>query len=269
MPESLLIYDVGAHSGDDTAYYLSGGYSVVAIEANPALADEVSIRFASAIASGRLVVLNVGIADADGSADFWVCDDATIGSSFDRSIASRSGARHHSVRVATRRFAGVLAQYGVPFYAKIDIEGFDHFCIQDLAPDDKPRYVSIELNHDRVRQDLELLRRRGYTSFKVIDQVGFRPAGTHSLIDVAPRRARSFLSRNWQRARNRLVLMRPPSEGDWRFPYGSSGPFGEDTRGRWMSFEATARWVDRLLEQERQRRTGELARWFDIHARED
>ena len=32
-----LIYDVGMHNGDDTAYYLRRGFRVVAIEPNPAL----------------------------------------------------------------------------------------------------------------------------------------------------------------------------------------------------------------------------------------
>jgi len=30
-----LVYDVGMHTGQDTAYYLFKGYDVVAIEANP------------------------------------------------------------------------------------------------------------------------------------------------------------------------------------------------------------------------------------------
>ena len=34
-----LIFDVGLHHGDDAAYYLSKGFRVVGIEANPQLAE--------------------------------------------------------------------------------------------------------------------------------------------------------------------------------------------------------------------------------------
>ena len=35
--DSKVIFDLGMHNGDDTAFYLSRGFNVVALEANPAL----------------------------------------------------------------------------------------------------------------------------------------------------------------------------------------------------------------------------------------
>ena len=35
-----LIYDVGFHHGEDTAYYLKKGFRVVAFEAHPRLAEK-------------------------------------------------------------------------------------------------------------------------------------------------------------------------------------------------------------------------------------
>lgn len=57
-----LIYDVGMHLGDDTAFYLSQGFKVVGIEANPDLAATARQRFSSEIRSGQLTVVNAGIA---------------------------------------------------------------------------------------------------------------------------------------------------------------------------------------------------------------
>ena len=39
---SKLVYDIGMNDGTDSAYYLRRGYSVVAVEANPILAEESS-----------------------------------------------------------------------------------------------------------------------------------------------------------------------------------------------------------------------------------
>ena len=49
-----LVYDVGMHRGDDTAYYLHKGFRVVGVEANPAMADHLRGRFKSEIATGAL-----------------------------------------------------------------------------------------------------------------------------------------------------------------------------------------------------------------------
>src|SRR5712671_3651984 len=88
-----LIIDVGAHNGDDTAHYLQRGFRVVAIEANPALARAVTARFREQVASGTLAVLNVGISAAPGRQPFWVSEDNSVLSSFDRHLVERHGGR--------------------------------------------------------------------------------------------------------------------------------------------------------------------------------
>ena len=45
---SELVFDIGMHNGDDTAYYLSRGYRVLAVEANPSLCASARERFAHA-----------------------------------------------------------------------------------------------------------------------------------------------------------------------------------------------------------------------------
>jgi hypothetical protein len=40
--EPLLVFDLGAHLGADTSYYLARGFRVLALEANPDLARRLS-----------------------------------------------------------------------------------------------------------------------------------------------------------------------------------------------------------------------------------
>jgi hypothetical protein len=70
MPIKDLIYDIGMNNADDTAHYLSLGFRTVAIEANPELVEQAKVRFGREIASGRLIILNIGIADGRGSFRF-------------------------------------------------------------------------------------------------------------------------------------------------------------------------------------------------------
>jgi len=84
-----LIFDVGMHNGDDTAYYLHRGYRVVSVEADPTLAAAAEIRFSSAIADGHLKIVNKAITASRGEVDFWICDALTVWNSFDRTMATR------------------------------------------------------------------------------------------------------------------------------------------------------------------------------------
>lgn len=284
--EADLIYDVGMNNGDDTAYYLHRGFRVVAIEADPTLVETAAARFREAIAAKRLTILNIAVADKDGALPFWICDNHSEWNSFDRSIASRRGHPHHAIEVEARRFEGVLAEYGVPYFLKIDIEGHDHLCLEALCaqPADLPRYVSFERG-DEVLARLPLLRDLGYDGFKGLSQWHFLPLQTEPTPELRQaeriQRARGFfksglLGKAVGRAGGaRLVnrrLRQLRRQGDWKFPVGASGPFGEDTAGRWQrydEFQGTLRTID-----ERRQQGGASAYWaqgsyywVDIHAR--
>ena len=64
-----LVFDVGMHRGEDTAYYLHKGFRVVGVEANPAMAGHLRSRFRLEIASGALQLLEIGVAEIEGELD--------------------------------------------------------------------------------------------------------------------------------------------------------------------------------------------------------
>ena len=70
-----LIFDVGCNNGDDTDFYLRKGFRVVAIDADQALCDEVSRRFASEIQAQRCEVIHGAVGEKTGEfVEFYVCD---------------------------------------------------------------------------------------------------------------------------------------------------------------------------------------------------
>ena len=70
-----VVFDVGMHDGNDTAFYLHQGCAVLAVEADPTLVAAAAHRFAAEIEAGQLFILSVGIAAKNGEATFWICDD--------------------------------------------------------------------------------------------------------------------------------------------------------------------------------------------------
>jgi FkbM family methyltransferase len=252
LPIHNLVYDVGLFDGSDTAYYLHRGYSVVAIDANPQMIEAAKQKFADAISSGRLKLLNVGLSDRAGKAIFWVSDEP-VWSSFNRDIASRDGKRHRAVDVPVVPFEDILAEHGVPFYLKVDIEGNDSLCIKALSRiENRPLYVSAESecvgdderpSDEEALEMLHLLHDAGYRHFKLLDQSSrcairagrlssFRVRLIHNL--AHGRLKRPIVSTIAAKMTDAASIRRRTK---FDFAPGSSGPLGPELPGAWMTFD--------------------------------
>jgi FkbM family methyltransferase len=263
-----LIIDVGAHNGDDTAFYLHEGYRVVAIEANPFLAHSIGVRFKSAVDAERLAVLNVGIAERAGTQTFWANDDHSVWSSFDETLARRYGTSAHAVEVECMRLDTILDRYGIPHYLKIDIEGHDRVCLDSLEPGRCPRYVSCELTHGTGL--IDRLHELGYRRFKLLNQTTYTPATPVFDNEIAFRALRklcTLVPAMKRRVPNGLRIdFDTPALNDHQFPPGSSGPFGEPTFGPWRSKAEVERQYDRIRARFVRGGVSLEQCWFDVHA---
>jgi FkbM family methyltransferase len=232
-----LIFDVGMHRGQDTAFYLGKGFRVVAFEANPGLAELGRARFASELAEGRLTIVEGAIVDPDspaareGRVTFYLNQDKDIWGTVDPGWAQRNarlGTTSAPIEVATVDFSEALRVHGVPHYLKVDIEGVDRVCLEALEGSAaKPSYVSVESDKTSlaaIRGELELLSRLGFDAFKLVEQSSIH---------------------------QRQSQPEPPREGrksDMVFEYGCSGLFGAELPGRWLTADealARYRWIER------------------------
>lgn len=257
------IFDVGAHKGEDTAFYLALGYSVIAVEANPKMVAILEERFGNELADGRLIIVPKAIARESGKVTLFVNNNSVWGT-IDATWAERNkqlGSHSYKMEVESVQFQEILKEYGRPHYIKIDIEGADRFCLEGLVQMKiRPKFVSIEsekVSWWGLLKEFELLESLGYKRFAVVNQRG------HS------------------RGRFR------DTNGDWfeyEFEEGSSGPFGDMLDGRlWVSKrKALAKYAlifivykvlgDRSLLGAAIRRVPVLKRvlryvgWYDTHA---
>lgn len=298
MNQTKLIIDVGMHDGSDTAYYLSKGFRVLAIEANPHLCELARQKFHVELASGQLEILNVGIALASGSMDFWINTRNTELSSFDRSFASRFGGELTTSRVETMPFRDIIQKYGIPYYLKVDIEGHDELCLRDLDPLHLPEYISAEGHTLAI---LFLLYEKGYREFKCINQrLHLRPeAGriNRSRVRRAFSELYAAISTDINALTNQITLLwrlrrlpmkvwkaicpqrtsdqtggatrknTNPQNADGTIAPGGSGRFAEDTVGPWCSFEEIAYDWLHVKCGYAHRSTLATPGWYDFHAR--
>lgn len=264
-----LIFDVGLHTGKDTAFYLAKGFRVVAVEANDALVEEASRRFADEIDAGRLTIHHVAIAEREGTVDFFVNDQKDDWGTTSLAFVGRNealGTTHTKVEVPCVPLQRIIEEHGVPYYAKIDIEGADLLCLEAFLDfEERPEYISIEATLDcfeGVFAEFAHLWVLGYRRFKIVNQ-----------------------------AQNHTVRCPQPAlEGlyiDQRFDGHMSGPFGEEAPGAWRDVESAMTRYRAILADQRRfgargryRRTPlhqldrwrrrwtrrEPAGWYDIHA---
>lgn len=219
---SDLIFDVGMHTGIDTEFYLRKGFRVVAVEANSELTTRANQKFHQEIADGRLVIIPKAIASRPGMVNFWFNQTNDEWSSLAQEYVSRNarvGAPSSARAVPAVLFSDLLRDHGIPYYLKIDIEGADHLCLESLHDFEcRPPFVSVETSGTNdfgyTFQLLAHLYLLGYRHFKLVNQYMLHT----------------------------YILPNPPREGEfveYRFPRNaSSGPFGEETPGPWVSIEA-------------------------------
>ncbi|EOD09323.1 hypothetical protein EMIHUDRAFT_216728 [Emiliania huxleyi CCMP1516] len=173
-----FVFDIGFHTGDDTLFFLSQGFDVVAVEANHVLISEGMRRPSIALAarSEQLHLVNAGIVrnEHNRTLTFYVHKTVSAWSTFMDSASKRLD-QFTPLQVPTVTCAALIRKYGVPLYPKIDIEGADKWCIHSLTSLRKqqlPRYISTE---DPLA--LDAFVRLGYTRFKMVDQSLARRGG--------------------------------------------------------------------------------------------
>lgn len=254
MGPMKTVFDFGMHKAQDTERYLSEGYQVVAIEADPELVAAAQKKLAHYIEKKQLTILNLGVAGESGELSFYKNLHLSEWSSFDLEIGSRGGTSYQEIKIPCLTADKIFQQFDRAYYVKIDIEGFDHFVLTALDPSQLPQYISCE---DSSTKNLEILYEKGYRKFKLINQA--RNFEAFSL-----KKEQNSILNYCQFKYNRLN-MRLQKIFPFKYPYSSSGPFGENSAGVWEDYETVKSYYQSFYIGENRTPINNLS-WFDIHA---
>ena len=226
------------------------------VDANPHMASHCRLRFERDIEQGRMTVVNAGIQRAPGELVFYVNLLDHGWSSFEPGKGRKPGT-WQDVKVACLTTQQLIANYGRPFFMKVDIEGSDIQALESVTPATAPAYVSVELNQDDLI--LETLIDLGYSAFKFVDGATYRPTPPifnhefgwrlmRKITNISP----IIRSRNQQPSLSACIRKsewNPPgkySPDGYQFTHYCSGPFGEQAAGRWLKAEAARHWFQGL-----------------------
>ncbi len=229
-----LIIDFGMHHGLDTLFYLQKGFKVVAIEANPQMVEIAKETLKQYLKSGQLIIEAVGIGPERGTFKFYRHLENDEWSTFDAKIAS-TRPPHEEIEITCVTPEDIFAKHGIPYYAKIDIEGLDMCVVNAFASiGHQPKTLSVE---NGPPDTMVGLYNAGWRKFKFIN-----------------------MREIW-----RIELPNPPLEGKFverQFAACSSGPFGEELPGEWLSFHKAMHYYFNEVNNPYNPRPDI---WFDIH----
>jgi FkbM family methyltransferase len=247
-----MVFDFGMYDASDTEYYLEEGFKVVAVEANPALANSATHIFSQYIHSGQLAVINAAI-NSDGQDVELTLSGHDLGSSsiFREKVESRVPLATFTVPGLTTKT--LIERYGVPYYIKVDIEGADRLAILGLSTTTKPRYLSFEIGDD-LEELMGHLCSIGFAEFKAINQCTLRDLSneytwmdklSHKVIGALGFREPQYVKR----------------AGRYFKVYHSSGP------GPWASDSGWRSRQEFLRLWHRPKASDHRNVWYDLHAR--
>lgn len=240
------IFDLGFHNGDDTGFYLSRGYRVISVEANPDLVRKGEERFKSQIENESLILINAAVTENVGKVEFYINTSRTEWSSCYLHMAESDGSISEKVSVDSVTLPHLIQIYGVPYYMKVDIEGFDLAVARQLGISEcKPRYVSFETSKRDYAGIFSYLYVAGYDAFQLINQ------SQHNL-------------------RSKPENLVEGRDVDYQFSEFSSGYFGRDLpEEKWLTLDdALTRYV--YYKELKKWDNVELGvGWLDVHAVHD
>ncbi len=274
-----LVYDIGLHDGNDTKYYLYKGYNVVAVDANPKFIQQAEKEFKEYIEQGRLTLLNIAISGEEGEVTFNISEDDHF-SSVDTAFASRGGTLQ-KITVPAKRISSLFEQYGIPYYCKIDIEGYDSVCLGSIDKSKGiPPYISAEslaepadrqMEENEELKILDLLRDLGYTRFKLIDQHTLLPLQPdkkfYTLSLTLPARGLRHIKRKFGIDNQATYRKQLNAQQGYNFINGASGPFAEDLGGTWYNYDTAKSMFLRHMNDHYSRKfVRKFSFWCDWHA---
>jgi FkbM family methyltransferase len=162
-----LVFDVGAHFGNDTAYYLSRGFRVVAVDAHPSCCCALYRRFPEAVTARKLHILNFAIAEHPGLCTLLESDVDSQWNTIVPEVAAGKSGSFSEIVVPALTFDHVFERFNTPYYLKVDIEGSELSVFRCLV--DRPVYISFEVGPD-ASPILQILRDLGYSRYKLVNQ---------------------------------------------------------------------------------------------------
>jgi len=162
----MLLFDIGANSGDATTAGLSKGYKVIALEPAPRIYKELVKKF---VYSENVVPLKYAVSDKNGERiKFYECVEDGLSTTNKEWLTNKSmpyaGKEFREIEANTITIDKLAEIYGEPDLIKIDVEGAEWSVFNGMTK--KYGTITFEWTFETIKeheQQLNYLYSLGYT----------------------------------------------------------------------------------------------------------
>lgn len=159
IPIESLIFDVGANNGDKSALFSKIASRVVSVEPDMVNYNLLTKRF---FFNSKIQPLQVAAASKAGTAELFIDEDGSPANTLstkwkdiltdpNRNRWSKELQFHKKYQVETLTLDNIIEKYGIPYYIKIDVEGFELEVLEGLT---QPiPIISVEANLPEFRDE--------------------------------------------------------------------------------------------------------------------
>lgn len=149
---NILIYDIGANKGNKVKAFLKMGFKVIAIEPEKKALSTLHWRFGN---NKKVTIVEKGISDKEETLTIHVAEGRsglnTLSDKWVNTLETENENRWHrkhsfkkSYEVAVTTLEQMFSEYGLPYFIKIDVEGYENKVIKGMKQ--MPAYISFETN---------------------------------------------------------------------------------------------------------------------------
>jgi FkbM family methyltransferase len=149
-----LVFDVGANIGVYSEVFQLIGARVVAVEPNPECAEQI----AWTTSRDSVTIVQAAVGNRRGSCKLYVNEIKILSSVSKGWVQGEKetkpheiGMWHKEIDVPMITIDDLVAQYGMPRFIKLDVEGFEIEALSGMTK--QPEYLSFEFHGDRLEKD--------------------------------------------------------------------------------------------------------------------
>lgn len=163
-----LVFDIGANTGNKTQWFADRNVRVIAVEPQPDCVAHLRKRFSG---NQMVTIVPKGVSDRPGVLELHISSQNNVLSTFSpewKEGRFRNETWDKKAQIEVTTLDKLIEQFGLPRYAKIDVEGYERRVISGLSR--KIAALSFEFTSEEV-EDAEWickrLRQIGYEYFNL------------------------------------------------------------------------------------------------------
>src|SRR5690606_34257673 len=162
--KNKLIFDIGSNKGNKVKVFLKMGYKVVALEPEKTSHSTLSYRYKN---NKNVTIVNKGVSYEEGVLKMYIASNRsgfnTLSHNWVESLKKnldnvwdKKFEFKESYDVPVTTLEHLIDLYGVPYFIKIDVEGFELNVLKGLKS--TPHFISFEANlPDFVNDTIEII----------------------------------------------------------------------------------------------------------------